>query len=271
MTVNFCGVVMYDGSRFAGWQKNKNTGEKRTLQGIFEELLEEQFEKPVQVRAAGRTDAGVNAGGQVVQFRASWKGEDKELLVLLQKKLEEKLYGQEKEAFVLRELFKVPERFHCRFDAAEKTYDYYIDERERESVFARAYAYPAGMKLDLEAMQRAADLLEGRHDFRAFSSVTEEEKDTLRTIRSICVERIRHRKPDCHLIRISITADGFLYHMVRILSGTLLEVGKGERLPESIPSLFEEGKRCLTGVLLPPNALFLREVKYKVNPAFSKT
>lgn len=183
------------------------------------------------------------------------------------RELNEELYcslrQEEKGAVVIRSVRSVPERFHSRFDALGKTYDYYFDERERESVFARAYAYPAGGRLNVGAMKAAAEYLIGTHDFSMFSSVRAGEKDTVRTIRAIRIERIKREHPPCELVRFSVTGDGFLYHMVRILAGTLFEVGTGKRTVQSVKEALNGGVRADTGMLLPGSALFLRKIYYE--------
>lgn len=263
MEMNLCIIAAYDGSRFAGWQKNKNTKDRRTLQGIFEMLLTGYFGQQVQVKAAGRTDAGVNAAGQVLNFHVSWKGETAGLRDKLNAELKRLLKKEEAGALVILEIRQVDGSFHSRFDAAEKTYEYYFDERERPSVFARHYTYPAGGRLDVGAMRRAAEYLTGTNDFRMFSGLGQEtEKDTVRTLSEIRVERIEQERPRLSLVRLSFTGNGFLYHMARILAGTLLEVGQGARTPESMDMLLHGGIRSKAGAMLPAQALFLKEVRY---------
>ncbi|MDE7326728.1 MAG: tRNA pseudouridine synthase A [Lachnospiraceae bacterium] len=288
--MNICMVVSYDGSRFAGWQKNGNTGGKRAIQTVFEEILSDYFLQEVHVQAAGRTDAGVNAFGQVLNFHlsgrtakvAGWKekwaaGRGEELCRPLNLYMRQKLKGEEVGAVAIRLVKPVHPRFHSRFDAVGKTYDYYFDERERPNVFSRAYAFPAGQTLDLSAMRQAAEYLVGTHDFIMFSSVRangegtfsgqsikkpDGRRDTVRTIAGIDIGRVDGLYPPCGLVRFSVTGDGFLYHMVRILAGTLFEVGCKTRAPENVKKLLESGVRADAGVLLPGNALFLRRVYY---------
>lgn len=278
-SMNLCMIVSYDGSRFAGWQKNENTGARRALQTVFESMLSDYLGQPVQVKAAGRTDAGVHAVGQVLHFHVRGRlpervqeklpaqaAGDSDFYALC-RELNEELYcslrQEEKGAVVIRSVRRVPERFHSRYDAVGKTYDYYFDERERESVFARAYAYPAGRRLDIGAMRAAAEQLVGTHDFLMFSSVRAGEKDTVRTIRTIQIERVRKEHFPCELVRFSVTGDGFLYHMARILAGTVYEVGIGKRTVQSVREALNGGVRADTGILLPGSALFLREIYYE--------
>ena len=296
--MNICMVVSYDGSRFAGWQKNVNTGRKRSLQTVFEEILSDYFSQEVRVHAAGRTDAGVNAVGQVFSFHLSGKGSDgvkfsempdasggEELCLALNLFMRQRLNSDEAGAVAIRLVSVVPSRFHSRFDAVGKTYEYYFDEGERANVFARAYAFPVGHTLDLFAMREAAGYLVGTHDFSMFSSVRVKkdrgllgqsdripgvERDTVRTISDISVERVGIKHPSCNLVRVSVTGDGFLYHMVRILSGTLYEVGCKTRKAENVRELLECGARSDSGVLLPGNALFLRRVYYKEKVLLTK-
>ena len=260
--MKYCVIVEYDGSAFAGWQKNKNTGSKRALQDIFELILSEYYKEAVQVQASGRTDAGVNAKGQVFHFVTSQKKDAGVLLTELRQALERGLRPEERGAVAIRTLCLVPDSFHSRFAATGKTYEYYLEERVRPGVFDRRYAYPAGGRLDLEAMQRMADYLIGEHDFRAFSSQKDEKKDTVRCLREIRIERVPRKYAEGTLVRLSFTGNGFLYHMVRILAGTLLEAGQGLRAPESVLAALEGGERCKAGPMLHAEALFLKEVYY---------
>lgn len=261
--MNLCMIVAYDGSAFAGWQKNKNTGVKRALQDILEELLSGYFRQEIRVQAAGRTDAGVNAAGQVLNFHVRWKGGTEVLLKELRSALAAMLSSGERDAVIIKALYQVPEHFHSRFDAVGKTYEYFFDEEEKAGVFDRRYAYPAGGRLNLSAMRKAAEYLAGEHDFRAFSSLRQETaRDTVRRITEIRIDEIPRKYSKGTLLRLSFTGDGFLYHMVRILAGTLLEVGQGVRTPESVQMLLCGGKRSEAGPLLYAEPLFLKEVYY---------
>ncbi len=263
--MNICMTIAYDGSAFAGWQKNKNTGTKRALQDIFEQAFNEKFGQRVSVQAAGRTDAGVNAEAQVANFRIKANRTDlyeEQLCAVLQECLARHLREAERGAVVIRSAKVVPEGFHSRFDAVGKTYDYYIEESEKPGVFDRQYAYPAGGALDYEAMRKTAKYLIGEHDFAAFSRLGETEKDTVRRIREIRIEPVERKYSKGKLLRLSFTGDGFLYHMVRILAGTLLEAGQGKRTPESVIPLLTGGKRSDAGPLLYAEPLFLKRIYY---------
>ena len=296
--MNICMTAAYDGSRFAGWQKNKNTGKKRALQDIFEQMLSDYFGQAVKVTAAGRTDAGVNALGQVLNFHVrnteravravaqtgsggtrTEQGMPREtepeilrrpeqaLLRELNNALPAALESGERGAVAIRSLRIVGERFHSRFDAVGKTYLYLIDEGERPCVFTRSFTFAAGGPLDISVMQEAAAILTGTHDFRAFTSLAERadaDCDTVRTITGLSVRRVPaglHRTP---LLCIAVTGNGFLYHMARILAGTLYEIGTGKRSAESAAELLRPGaRRSDAGALLPGEALFLKEVFYR--------
>ncbi len=302
--MNICMTAAYDGSRFAGWQKNKNTGGKRALQDIFELVLSDYFGQSVKVTAAGRTDAGVSALGQVLNFHIqngkpalqgavpeiqnaseqpypAAKGQcrsrvpvqfhsaaqEQALCGALNRALQAALSESEKNAAAVRAVRIVPERFHSRFDAIGKTYLYLMDERERPHVFTRACAFPAGGALDVNAMRSAAAFMTGTHDFRAFTSLSETAKgcrSTIRTITELSIDRITAGPCRVPLLCITVTGDGFLYHAVRILAGTLYEVGTGKRSVVSIAELFgTDARRSEAGMLLPGEALFLKEVYYQ--------
>lgn len=302
--MNICMTAAYDGSRFAGWQKNKNTGGKRALQDIFELMLSDYFGQSVKVTAAGRTDAGVNALGQVLNFHIqngkpaalgiipemqndseqqcpAAKGhcrsteplqlhsaaQEQALCRALNRALQAALSESEKNAAAVRTVRSVPEHFHSRFDAIGKTYVYLMDERERPHVFTRARAFSAGGTLDVNAMRSAAAFMTGTQDFRAFTSLSETAKgcrNTMRTITELSIDRITAGPCRVPLLCITVTGDGFLYHAVRILAGTLYEVGTGKRSVGSIAKLFRpDARRSEAGMLLPGESLFLKEVYYQ--------
>ena len=150
----------------------------------------------------------------------------------------------------------VPERFHSRLSAVKKIYTYQIETGTKKNVFSRRTCYGLGQALDITAMQKAAELLCGTHDYKSFCGNKKMKKSTIRTIESICFYRMGSR------IHISFTGNGFLQQMVRILSGTLIEVGTGKRKPEEMAAILEAGDRSIAGFTAPPEGLFLEKVEY---------
>ena len=246
MLKNYRMVLEYDGTRYDGWQKQGNTG--KTIQAKLEAVLEQMAGKRVEVHGSGRTDAGVHALAQVANFHAD--------VTLTEEEIKEYLNRYLPEDIAVKVLEIVPERFHSRLHAKEKTYVYRIETGERAQVFERKYIYGLFEELDLQAMEQAAAFLTGEHDFKSFSSRREGKKSTVRTLDSIELER--------HGSRIFIRYKGnwFLYHMVRILTGTLIEVGLGRRKPEEMKVILEVKDRKTAGFTAPPEGLFLERVSY---------
>lgn len=243
-------LLQYDGSRYEGWQKQKHTD--KTIQGKLEQILEQLYGVSVEVHGSGRTDAGVHAMGQVANFHVPQGAsvcQPEELSAYLNRYLPEDIAVLSAE--------EVPERFHSRLHAVSKTYLYRIETAPKKDVFSRKYVYGFGKPLDLDRMRSAAGLLLGTHDFRAFCSLKRIKKSTERTIFSIVIEE------KGTLLEISYTGDGFLYNMVRILTGTLLEIGAGERTAESVLDSLASGDRQMAGFTAPPEGLFLKEVHYR--------
>ncbi|WP_167958595.1 tRNA pseudouridine(38-40) synthase TruA [Anaerosporobacter faecicola] len=253
--------IAYDGTAYLGWQRLGGKQQERTIQGYLERCLSNLLKEDIKIMGSGRTDAGVHAFGQVANFYTSTTQSVESIQQSLRKILPEDLsvYG-------MKEMEK---EFHSRYWAKSKIYEYYIDEQEREGVFTRKYAYHVNHRLDLSAMRKAATVFCGTHNFVAFSSDSQRE-DTVRTLYQVEVEEItdfiQHsgsRKD--RLIRIRLHGDGFLYNMVRIIVGTLIEIGLGERKIETIEEAFERKERNIAGYTVPPHGLFLRSVQYEAN------
>lgn len=238
--------LQYEGTRYQGWQKQTST--ENTIQGKMEVLLSKICEEPIEISASGRTDAGVHALGQVANFHTESQISTEELLAECNRYLPEDI--------AVVEVSEAAPRFHSRLNATGKRYRYRIINSEIPDVFWRRYAVAEPAKLDIEAMQTAAALLLGEHDFKAFTSAKKSKKSTVRRIDEIRIERIGNR------IEFVFTGNGFLHHMIRILMGTLLEVGKGERTPESVAKVLSLGDRSLAGPLVPAKGLVLEEVFY---------
>lgn len=244
--INYKMVIAYDGSRYNGWQKQGNT--KDTIQGKLEKVLEKLEGREVEVIGAGRTDAGVHALGQVVNVKLESKINEEMLLQYLNQYLPEDI--------AVLSVKEVPMRFHSRLNATEKTYLYRIYRSEIPNPFIRKYTVTITEELDIEKMRMAAEFLIGEHDFKSFCSLKKSKKSTIRTLYSITIEEIEEE------VRISVRGNGFLYHMVRIIVGTLLEVGTGKKKPEEIEQILEKGERQAAGKTAPAHGLFLKEVKY---------
>lgn len=237
--------ICYDGTRYNGWQRQ--TSHDNTIQGKLETALSRILDEPIEISASGRTDTGVHARGQVANFHTASGMDCTELLSELRKYLPEDIG-----IYSCRE---VSPRFHARLNALEKTYQYRLWNSGAPCVFDRRFVAVMEEKLDLEAMKEATQLLLGTHDFSAFCANKKMKKSTVRTIKSFTVEPVGEE------IRFTVTGNGFLHNMVRILVGTLVEVGRGERSVDSIRSLFG-AKREEAGFLAPGKGLCLMEVRY---------
>ena len=237
--------ICYDGTRYRGWQRLP--GRDDTIQGKLETALSRILEEPIEVSGSGRTDAGVHARGQVANFHCESAMPAEEILANLRRYLPEDIG--------IYSCKEVSPRFHARLNAKEKTYCYRIWNSESPCVFARRFVTVMPEKLDMDAMRQAAGLLLGQHDFSAFCGNAKMKKSTVRFLRSVDITRQGEE------IQIRYTGNGFLYNMGRILTGTLVEVGRGQRKSESIPTLFG-AKREQAGFLAPAQGLCLEEVVY---------
>lgn len=243
---NFKITIQYEGTRYQGWQKQESTG--NTLQGKFEALLEKLAGEPVQIHASGRTDGGVHAYGQVANFHMDTK--------LTKERLMEQINRYLPEDVAVIDIEEVPERFHARLNAKGKRYRYRVVNSSIPHIFDRKYVYQIEEELDVEAMRAAAAYLMGTHDFKAFTSAKKGKKSTVRTIEEIRIEKKEDE------LQFFFSGDGFLFHMVRILMGTLLEVGLEKKKPEEIPEILASKNREMAGPLVPAQGLSLMEVWY---------
>ncbi len=245
---NFKIVVQYEGTRYQGWQRQDSTG--NTIQGKLEAILAKMTGRDfVQVDGSGRTDAGVHALGQVANFKIDTELSAEEVMDYFNQYLPEDIG-----VISIREM---PDRFHSRLNAKGKTYRYRIWNSGIPCVFERRYVYELPQQLDLDAMKAAAGHFVGTHDFKALTSNKKSRKSTVRTIDAIWLEKIGNE------VVLTYSGDGFLYHMVRILTGTLIEVGLGQRAPESMAELLKDNAaRDLSGALAPAKGLCLMEVRY---------
>lgn len=243
---NFKLLLCYDGSRYKGWQRLGDTDQ--TIQGKLEKVLSLMVNKPVEVIGSGRTDAGVHACGQVANFHADTPMTSDEICRYLRHYLPEDIGVISVE--------ETEHRFHSRFHAVQKTYVYRIWNSDKPCVFDRKYVWQESYSFDLGAMKRAAEVFLGTHDFLAFCSNKHFKKSSVRTIYSLNIDKIGDE------LRFTITGDGFLYNMVRIMVGTLLAAGRGELCSEDIQRIIECKQREFAGVTVPAKGLCLMEVKY---------
>ena len=242
---NYRLVLCYDGSRYNGWQRQGNT--KNTIQEKLEAALSGILGQPVEAAASGRTDAGVHARAQTVSFRAKTALGAQDILKALREDLPEDIGAVSLE--------EAEPRFHARLSCRKKTYLYRIWTSESPCVFERKYTLVRREKLDIAAMREAAQLLSGRHDLAAFCT-GRPKKSTVRTVESI---EIRETVTGLELY---FTGDGFLYNTVRILTGTLLEVGAGRMSAGSMPDILASRERQNAGPTAPARGLFLWETFY---------
>ena len=237
--------ICYDGTRYRGWQRLPGTD--NTIQAKLELTLSRILGEAITVSGSGRTDAGTHAIGQVVSFHCESSMSCEEIYASLRRYLPEDIG--------IYSCRNVSPRFHARLNAKTKTYRYRLWNCDLPCVFERKYVYVDTRKIDIKRMQQAASCFLGEHDFSAFCANKNMKKSTVRYIQSF---EINNLGPE---IVFTVTGNGFLHHMVRIMVGTLLEVGRGERSAEDIPALFG-ADRALAGELVPSCGLCLMEVTY---------
>ena len=237
--------ICYDGTKYKGWQR-LSVGDN-TIQGKLETTLSRLLDEKIEICGSGRTDAGTHARGQVVNFHCKSNVPCEEILSQLRRYLPEDIG-----VYSCR---NVSERFHARLNAKTKTYRYRLWNSDAPCVFERKYVYAYPKTLDVAQMREAAALFIGTHDFSAFCGNRNMKKSTVRVIMGFDIDQMENE------IVFTVTGNGFLQHMVRIMVGTLIEVGAGERDPESIPTLFG-GKRADAGPAVPACGLCLMEVTY---------
>lgn len=243
---NFMLTLCYDGTRYNGWQKQGNT--ENTIQHKLETLLSRLLSQEVEIAASGRTDAGVHARRQVCSFKAETELDCETLLADIRKYLPEDIGAIS--------LSEAGPRFHARLNCKGKTYVYRVRISEVPDVFGRKYVYKYNKPLDIAAMRSAAEKLCGEHDFSAFTSAKRMKKSAVRCISAIDISEENGE------VRFSLTGNGFLYNMVRIIVGTLLEVGAGERDTESVESALSSRDRKNAGFTAPAQGLILWDVFY---------
>ena len=278
MRQNYKMILQYEGTRYNGWQRQGNTAD--TIQGKLEAVLGRMAGEPVEIHGSGRTDAGVHASGQVANF---YLPEELEIPQIPESakpenmkpegmKQESAKHARTRRTDQIREYLnfylpediavlsveEVSERFHSRLNAVRKIYAYRIETGSRKNVFLRRTIYGLGQPLDVEAMEQAALLLIGTHDFKSFCGNKKMKKSTVRTIYSIDIRQEFGNSG----VTLRFTGNGFLQNMVRILTGTLIEVGLHKRSWQSVHEILEAKDRQMAGFTAPAEGLCLEHVFY---------
>ena len=238
-------TIEYDGKDFNGWQKQPN---KLNIQGTIEKAIESIVGHEINLTASGRTDAGVHAIGQVANFKTDSKIPIDKFAIAINSRL--------KKSIVIKEAEEVEEKFHSRLNCKQKTYRYIINNSKQGSAIYRNLEYHVSNNLNVAKMKEAVKYFEGEHDFKGFKASGTSSKNSVRTIYKADV----YKKDD--RIYIELTGSGFLYNMVRIISGTLLDVGLEKIEPQVIPDIINSQKRENAGKTLPAHGLYLVKVEY---------
>ena len=239
-------TIEYDGKDFNGWQKQPN---KLNIQGTIEQAIKNITGEDVELNASGRTDAGVHALGQVANFKTNSEIPIEKFAIAINSKL--------KKSIVIKKAEEVDERFHSRLNCKRKTYRYIINNSPEGTAIYRYLETHIPQKLDVKKMEQALKYFEGEHDFKAFKASGTSSKSSVRTIYKTQIYKKEDR------IIIELTGNGFLYNMVRIIAGTLVDVGLGKIEPQQIENIIKETKRENAGKTLPPNGLYLVSVEYE--------
>ena len=238
-------ICAYDGTTFAGWQSQAGG---TAIQDVIEARLAQIFKAPLRIHGSGRTDSGVHARAQVFHFDATWPHATEKLLAAFRVGLPA--------AIQIKSIGAVAATFHARFDATGKRYDYFVHLGDADP-FTRPYCWTFFRPLDVSAMQAAAEILRGRHDFRAFTALNgPEREDTVRELRRLDIVRRGRR------VHITAEADGFLYKMVRSLAGVLVSVGEGKLTPADVRRILQSRERTAAVQTAPARGLFLTKVFY---------
>lgn len=254
MEKNILLTIAYDGAGFSGWQRQPD---KPTVQGYLENTLSSLFKREIVLNGCSRTDAGVHALGACASFKADI-GLPVEKIPMV---VNNALCGREKGPFAIApvrivDAKEMPEDFHARFDCRGKKYVYRISNSKEIDVFSRNYVYHVEKPLDTAAMQKAAASLRGTHDFKSFESSGGNPRET--TVRTIFDADVSGEGQ----IEIAVSGDGFLYNMVRIIAGTLVDIGHGKIAAEDMKQIIEATDRTKAGHTAPPYGLYLAEVYY---------
>lgn len=239
-------TIEYDGKKYLGWQRLGDSD--KTIQGKIESVLEQMTGVPVEIVGSGRTDAGAHAKGQVANFKTESTLSLLEMRDFLNRYLPQDI--------IIKQVSEASERFHARYHATGKQYSYYVWNSPVPTAFNRFYSFYYPHELDFGKMQEACERLIGEHDFQGFSSLKKTKKSTVRIIKELAIEQ------EGDMLHITFVGDGFLYNMVRIIVGTLLEIGTGAKSVTTIDHVFETKNRVDAGETVPSHGLFLDEVYY---------
>jgi len=243
---NYKLTVQYDGTRYNGWQRQGNTD--NTIQGKLNESISRYLGEEIDIAGSGRTDAGVHAYGQVANFKTNKCLDKERFLTDINSYLPQDIR--------IIKVESADDRFHARLSAVSKTYEYVIDNGTVADVFLRKYSYRLENPLNVKKMREAAGFLTGTHDYLSFCGNKKFKKSSVRTVTDIKIIESSGK------ITISFTGNGFLQNMVRIMAGTLIEVGLGKREPETMADIIAAQSREAAGMMAPPEGLFLKEVVY---------
>lgn len=238
-------IIEYDGKKFGGWQRQTT---KLNIQGEIEQAIKAITGEDVELTASGRTDAGVHSLGQTANFKTNSNIEIDKIPYAINSKL--------KKSIVIKSAEEVSETFHSRYNCKGKKYRYIINNSIHGTAIYREQEYHIPQKLNIEKMKEAIKYFEGEHDFKAFRASGTSSKSSVRTIYNAEVKQEGER------IIIELTGNGFMYNMVRIIAGTVVEVGLGKIIPCKIPEIINSKDRKLAGRTLPAHGLYLVEVYY---------
>jgi len=255
MIYNIRLLIEYDGTYYHGWQRQASPhGEEgdahQTIQGTIEDVLTGIIKQPAKVVAAGRTDAGVHAMGQVVHFKTTLQINESSWVKAINSLLPADI--------VVKKAEYVPEEFHARFDAKSKVYRYVIVNSGCPSPFLRNYVWHIKRPLDIALMREGSQYLIGHHDFSSFRASDCSAKSPVRTLDRLEIEEVSGEG----IFLFTFEARSFLQHMVRNIVGTLVEVGRGKIAPSDIGNILEKRDRRSAGPIAPPQGLYLSEVMY---------
>lgn len=238
-------LLQYDGTRYKGWQKQ--TEGVNTVQGKLENIINKMVAEEVQLVGCGRTDAGVHALNYTANFHTNSNMDIEDMFKYINDSLPEDI--------ALLSLKNASERFHARYNILSKTYSYRINDSNIKNVFDK-YVHNVKEELDLEKMKKCAEILTGIHDFQSFTTLKSKTKSTVRTINYIHIEKTGN------IIESDVNGNGFLWNMVRIILGTLIEAGKGNLNAVDVEQILNAKKRAEAGPMVPAKALFLKDVEY---------
>ena len=246
MIKNIAVIIQYDGTRYSGWQKQGNTN--NTIQSKLESILSQLSSSEIEIHGSGRTDAGVHAFAQTANFKIDTDQSPEELMGCINTLLPNDI--------AVTAAREVSPRFHSRLNAVKKTYRYRILTGNIPNVFSEKYTFHHKDPLNVGEMKKCISHLIGTHDFKSFTDNKKGNKSTVRTIESIDIIESGNE------ITIDLTGNGFLYHMARIIAGTLIEAGEGRTSSENISDIFKSHSRDAAGPLAPAKGLMLMKVYY---------